>query len=430
MKVALISLGCSKNRVDSECLLSLLLEEGFLLTNEEEAEAIIINTCAFIRKAVQESLREIRQARRKKKIVAVVGCLPQRWWDRISSLDADVILGVGNVSVLPQALKDAKEGRRTWAVAQPSPLSLPPRRFISTFPYAYLKIADGCDNLCHYCTIPLIRGRFRSRREEEILQEAEELVEKGIKEIVLVAQETTRYGLDIYGELTLPRLLVKLTSINARWLRIMYMHPQRITDELLEVMANSEKIVKYLDIPLQHSSPKVLRDMGRWGDGEEYLKLIRRIRQFIPSAAIRSTFMIGFPTETEEDFQHLLRFLEEARLDRVGFFLYSREEETIAGRLSPLPSQIARERLERAVALQARISYEKGKEWIGKILDVLVERRSARGKAQGRSFRDAPEVDGVVYITSSSAEVGEIVPVEITQAMEYDLKGVERRQIN
>ncbi|MBC7326943.1 30S ribosomal protein S12 methylthiotransferase RimO [bacterium] len=420
MKVAFISLGCPKNRVDTESLLSLLAKEGFILTGEEEAEAVVINTCSFIRPAVRESLKEIRNAKKKGKLVAVVGCLPQRWRDKLASIDADVVLGLGKGWLLPQALRQAKEGKRTNDVGEPDPLNTPSRILLTTYPYAYLKIADGCDNRCHYCTIPFIRGRYRSREEEEILREAEEIAEKGIKELILVAQETTRYGLDLYGELTLPRLLVKLLKIDVKWIRIMYMHPARVTPILLETMANSDKIVKYFDIPFQHASPRILGLMGRGGSIDEYLTLIERIREAIPSACFRSSFIVGFPTESEEDFQFLLSFLEQAKLDKVGFFPYYSEKGTPASRLPELPPSVVKERLKRAMSLQEEIAREKNREFIDKEMEILVERFDGK-RFRGRSYREAPEVDGEVILRSKTCRIGDFVTVKIINADSYKL---------
>lgn len=420
MKVAFVSLGCPKNRVDSESLLSLLLERGFQLTSEEEAEAVVINTCAFIEPAIRESLREIRRVKRRGQILAVVGCLPQRLREKSSSIGADVVLGLGKGWKLPEALLQAKQGERVVDVGEPDPLNTPPRNLLTTYPYAYIKIADGCDNRCRYCTIPFIRGGFRSRKEEEIIKEAEDLARKGIKELILVAQETTRYGLDLYKKLTLPQLLVKLSNIDVRWIRIMYMHPSRVTPSLLETMAKSDKIVKYLDIPLQHVSPRILKLMGREGSAEEYLSLIERIREAMPSACLRSTFIIGFPTESEEDFQLLLSFLREARLDKVGFFPFYAEEGAPASHLPSLESSLVRERLKQAMELQKRIAKEKNREWVGKELEVLVEGFEG-DKMKGRSYREAPEVDGVIFLRGKTCRAGEFIRVKILNANSYNL---------
>lgn len=420
MKVAFVSLGCPKNRVDTESLISLLLEQGFDLTREGEAEAVVINTCAFIKPAIKESLREMRRVKRRGQILAIVGCLPQRWKKNLSLIEADIVLGLGKGWKLPEALLQAKGGKKVVDVGQPDPLNAPPRYLFTTYPYAYIKIADGCDNRCSYCTIPFIRGSFRSRKEEDILEEAKRLVQKGIKELILVAQETTRYGLDIYGELTLSRLLVKLLNTDVRWIRVMYMHPARIVPSLLETMATSDKIVKYFDIPLQHVSPRLLELMGRKGSPEEYLTLIERIRKAIPSACFRSSFITGFPTESEEDFQLLLSFLEEAKLDKVGFFPFYPEEEAPASRLPLVKSAVVKERLERAMRFQRRIAKEKNAEWIGNELEVLVEGFQG-DRIRGRSYREAPEVDGAVILRGKTCRVGEFIRARILRADSYNL---------
>ncbi len=420
MKVAFISLGCPKNRVDTESLLSLLLERGFHLSSEKEAEAVVINTCAFIKPAVEESLREMRRVKRRGQILAVVGCLPQRWRRNPSSVEADVVLGLGKGWKLPEALLRAKKGERSVEIGEPEPLNTPPRYILTTYPYAYLKIADGCDNRCNYCTIPLIRGSFHSRKEEDILKEAQELARRGIKELILVAQETTRYGFDINRELTLPKLLVKLLNIEVKWIRIMYMHPARITPSLLETMATSDKIVKYFDIPFQHVSTRILRLMGREGSGKEYLALIEKIRKAIPNACFRSSFIVGFPTESEEDFQYLLSFLEEAKLDKVGFFPFYAESEAPASRLPSLAKSLIKERLGQARELQKRIGEERNKEQIGKELEVLLEGFQG-DRIRGRSYREAPEVDGAVFVKGNTCRAGEFVRVKIHGADSYNL---------
>lgn len=420
MKVAFISLGCPKNRVDTESLLSLLASHNFRITSEEDADAVVINTCAFIKPAVEESLREMRKIKKRGQILAVVGCLPQRWRDKPSRIKADVVLGLGKGWKLPDALQQAEKGKRIIDVGEPEPLNIPPRNLLTTYPFAYIKIADGCDNRCRYCTIPLIRGGFKSRTEEEIIKEAEELARKGVKELILVAQETTRYGLDLYNKLTLSELLVKLSNIDVRWIRIMYMHPARVTPYLLEKMATSEKIVKYFDIPFQHASPRILKLMGREGSAEEYLSLIEKIRESIPYACFRSSFIIGFPTESEEDFQLLLSFLREAKLDKVGFFPYYREEEAPASQLPPLENSLVKERLSRAMELQKRIAEGKNREFIGKELEVLVEGLYG-DRMKGRSYREAPEVDGAVYIKGRVCRAGEFIRAKIIRANSYNL---------
>jgi ribosomal protein S12 methylthiotransferase len=424
VKVAFVSLGCPKNRVDTESLLSFLLTQGFSLSSEEEADAIVINTCAFIKPAVREAQREIRRVRRKGKPLAVVGCLPQRWRNNLSRIDADVILGLGKGWRLPEALRKASEGIKTIDVDEPDPLNTPPRIVLTTFPYAYLKIADGCDNRCNYCTIPYIRGGFKSRRMEDILAEAEELVKKGIKEIILVAQETTRYGLDIYGELTLPQLLAKLSNTDVKWIRVMYMHPSRITPPLLETMAETNKIVKYFDIPFQHASPRILKLMGREGSAERYLRLIEEIRRAIPSACFRSSFIVGFPTESEEDFQMLLEFLRETKFDKVGFFPYYSERGTKSSHLPPLQGEIVKERLKSAMELQKKIARERNRLWIGREMEVLVEGINGR-RFSGRSFREAPEVDGWVLLKAKDCRVGSFVSAKILNADSYNLYAEE-----
>jgi len=424
VKVAFVSLGCPKNRVDTESLLSFLLTQGFSLSSEEEADAIVINTCAFIKPAIREAQREIRRVRRKGKLLAVVGCLPQRWRNNLSRIDADVILGLGKGWRLPEALRKASEGIKTVDVDEPDPLNTPPRIVLTTFPYAYLKIADGCDNRCNYCTIPYIRGGFKSRRMEDILAEAEELVKKGIKEIILVAQETTRYGLDIYGELTLPQLLAKLSNTDVKWIRVMYMHPSRITPPLLETMAEMNKIVKYFDIPFQHASPRILKLMGREGSAERYLRLIEEIRRAIPSACFRSSFIVGFPTESEEDFQMLLEFLRETKLDKVGFFPYYSERGTKSSHLPPLQGEIVKERLKSAMELQKKIARERNRLWIGREMEVLVEGINGR-RFSGRSFREAPEVDGWVLLKAKDCRVGSFVSAKILNADSYNLYAEE-----
>lgn len=433
-RIGLISLGCPKNVVDAEETLGQLEKAGHEIeTDPARAEVLIVNTCGFIRSAKEESIEAILDAVRYKsngacRSVIVTGCLVQRYGAELADEipEADAFVGLGSADEMSQIVCRTLAGERVVQPAGHAAWWTERReRVLSTPPWtAYLRVADGCDNRCTYCAIPSIRGAFRSRPEKVILDEARMLVDRGVRELNLVAQDVTRYGLDSEGRLMLPRLLEKLADLEGvRWLRLLYCYPTRITDDLIGVIADNDRVCKYVDVPLQHCSESVLRAMGRHGNRDEYLRLFQRIRERCPDIAIRTTFMVGFPGETEADFRQLTEFVASVAFDRMGVFEYSREDGTPAASLpGRVGKQVSSRRYNALMALQQRISLDKNRNLIGKRLDVLIE-SVEKDCAIGRSQRDAPEIDGLVYVHDSCASPGDIVSVEVTEARHYDLIG-------
>jgi len=431
-KIGLISLGCPKNMVDAEEILGEIEKAGHEIeTNPARAEVLIVNTCGFIRSAKEEAIDSILDAVRYKtngacRSVIVTGCLAQRYGQELAEEipEADAFLGLGKVRDIPETISRTLQGARVVSIGDPCAWWTESRsRVLSTPPWtAYLRIADGCDNRCAYCVIPSIRGGFRSRPEEIVLDEARALAEVGVRELNLVAQDITRYGLDTEGELCLPRLLEKLAALEGiRWIRLLYCYPTRITEELIRTIAENEKVCKYVDVPLQHCSGRILHAMGRQGSKQAYLDLFARIRESCPQAALRTTLIVGFPGETEDEFEELMGFVERVRFDRVGVFPYSAEEGTPA---ALLPDKVHHstigKRYRRLMGLQQEISLEKNKKLIGARIEVLIE--GSEGElAVGRSYRDAPDIDGLVYVKGGSALAGEFVSAEVTGARPYDL---------
>lgn len=434
MKVCLISLGCDKNLVDSEYMMGLLRDAGHTFTDvEEEAEAIVVNTCCFIGDAKEESIQTILETARYKTTGAlqkliVTGCLAERYTEEIRSQlpEVDAILGTASYEALPAALQSPSG---FVSKRELSYLPLPKTgRVSSAGAYvSYLKIAEGCNKRCTYCVIPGVRGSYRSVPMERLLEEAETLAKQGTKELILVAQETTLYGLDLYGKKALPELLRKLCRIeDLSWIRLMYCYPEEITEELIEVLREEPKLCRYLDLPIQHASDAILRAMGRKTTRAEITARIARLREAVPGIAIRTSLIVGFPGETEEDVETLLAFLEEQKLERVGVFLYSKEEGTPAAKMKPqVPKRVKEQRRRRAMLLQQQISAEKGRALVGGVEQVLVEGYLPDEEVYiGRTYRDAPGVDGNVFFPSDASFLsGDIVPVYITEANEYDLIG-------
>ena len=432
MKVGLVSLGCPKNLVDSEVMLGILQRDGFIITNDEaEADVLIVNTCAFIDDAKDESINTILELAQHKdtgpcRALLVAGCLAQRYPRELMAEmpEIDGLLGTGRVADIAALVREVlARGERT--VLEGAPGYLPGAatpRLLSTPDYtAYLKIAEGCDNRCTYCVIPGIRGPFRSRPIEDVAEEGAMLGSRGVKEVILVAQDTTRYGYDLYGQAALPDLLRRLAEIEGiHWLRLMYTYPGLISDQLIQLMAEERKIARYLDLPLQHASGRILSMMNRRGDSDGIIKLVEKIRAVIPDVTLRTSFITGFPGENDNDFQELLAFMKAVRFDRVGVFAYSQEEHTPAAALpDQIPDRIKQERREQAMALQQEISLEKNRAKIGAIIPVLAE-----GPYEGRSEADAPEIDGKVYFDNDrEVRAGEMIEVLVTDATEYDLKG-------
>ncbi len=434
MKVLLISLGCDKNLVDSEIMLGLLNKAGHELTNDEtEAEAVVINTCAFISDAKEESINTIIEMGRLKKTgklkkLIVAGCLSQRYKDEIMEElpEIDVIIGATNYDKIVEAIGTDEQAIVDDINYTPKPVS---ERIVTTnAAMAYFKIAEGCNKLCTYCIIPHIRGRYRSIPMENLLSSAEKLAADGIKELVLVAQETTLYGVDLYGEKKLPELLTKLSEIEGiEWIRLLYCYPEEITDELISVMAENPKICHYIDIPIQHSENEILRRMGRKTSREDIVSLVSRLRTAMPDIAIRTTLISGFPGETQKLHDGLVDFVDECEFDRLGVFTYSPEEGTpAAGYEDQVDGELAAKWRDEIMELQQEISYEKNQDLIGSVHRVLIEGYLVDDDVYvGRTYRDAPGVDGIVFVSAPYELIsGSFVDVKITEANEYDLTGV------
>lgn len=437
MKILFISLGCDKNLVDTEVMLGMLASRGYEMTNDEqEADIIVINTCCFIHDAKEESIQNILEMAEYKKngsakALIVTGCMAERYRQEILDEipEVDEVLGTTAYDRILDAVDAALAGQHEVMTADLDALPLPEtKRLVTTGGhFAYLKIAEGCDKHCTYCIIPKIRGNFRSVPMERLLKEAQDLAEQGVKELILVAQETTLYGKDLYGEKSLPKLLRELCKISGiRWIRILYCYPEEITDELIQVMKEEPKICHYLDLPIQHGSDAVLKRMGRRTTQAELRSIIGRLREEIPDIALRTTLIAGFPGETEEDHQEALQFVKDMRFDRLGVFTYSEEEGTPAAQMPDQIEEFVKEERRDALMLaQQSIAFEKSEEMVGKTVDVLIEGRLPEEDIYiGRTYRDAPDVDGYVFVHAEEDIIsGDIVKVEITDAKDYDLVG-------
>lgn len=435
-KVSMVSLGCPKNQVDAEMMLHLLKEAGFELSSEEaKADAIIINTCGFIEEAKKEAIENILEAARYKtegncKAIIVTGCLAERYKDDVTEEipEVDVCIGIGKNKDIAEIVKNALNGKFGNAFGQKYELNLNTPRILGGVPYStYLKISDGCDNCCTYCAIPKIRGRMRSRTIEECVNEARRLAESGVKELTVIAQDTTAYGTDIYGEPKLCELLKELCKIEGlHWIRTLYTYPERISNELLDLIKKEKKLVKYLDIPIQHSNSEILRKMNRKGDNKSLRELINRIRTKIPEITIRTTLITGFPGETEEQFCELHEFVSEMEFDRLGCFPYSAEEDTVAANMpDQIDEQTKVDRMEHIMETQMTVSANKNKKKCGETVEVLIEGYDDYIKCYfGRSEADAPEIDGkVFFIAKRPLKIGDFVKVKIFDTIEYDLMG-------
>lgn len=429
--IGVISLGCDKNRVDTEKMLAVLGSDK-ITQDQEEAQIIIVNSCAFLessRKEAIETVFDVNELRKTGKLEKIVltGCMPQKFvadmFDEFK--EVDVFLGTGDYEYLPEAIELAYKGKRVNFVGKAKEFKEKKRVVTTPLHYAYLKIADGCDNHCTYCLIPSIRGKYRSEKEEDLVAEAQSLGD--VKELILVAQDVTRYGEDIYGENKFAELLRKLSALdNIGSIRILYCYPDKLTDELIAEIKNNDKIIKYLDIPLQHADPVVLKRMNRKGTGEGYLKLIAKLRKEIPDIAIRSTFIAGFPGETEEQFENLLEFIKEAKLTNAGFFAYSREDGTPAYRLSDqIDEKVKQSRVKKLYAAQKKVSEERNKSLVGKQIKVICDGVDYDKQSfYGRAYFSAPEIDGKAYFTyDGEIQQGEYYNVKITKADAYDLYG-------
>lgn len=438
IRVGMVSLGCAKNRVDAEMMLFTLREAGFqLVADVAMSDVAIVNTCGFIEDAKQESIDEILELAQLKKEgrikgIIVTGCLAERYQTEVMKelYEVDAVLGIGANASIADAVNDIMKGKKTQLFPEKTELSLCGGRVRTTpFYYSYLKISEGCDNKCTYCAIPMIRGRFRSRPMDDILKEAKEISEKGVKEIIIIAQDTTRYGEDISGKPMLAELLTELCRIDSvKYLRVLYCYPDRLTDELIDVIAKEDKILKYIDIPLQHCNGRVLKLMNRHGDRKILTELIDKLRTKIPGITIRTTLMTGFPTETEEEFTELSEFVNEIKFERLGCFAYSAEEDTPAARLDgQIDEKVKKHRQEIIMEQQQQIMAEHSLRMVGQTIDVICEGFDRYSECFfGRSEADAPEVDGKVFFSFEGTKpvIGDIVKVEITDTVDCDLMGV------
>lgn len=444
MKIGVVSLGCPKNLVDSETMLGLIHEEKYEITNDpSEAEIIIVNTCGFIESAKEESINTILQMAEYKKsgsckYIIVTGCLSQRYAEELFNElpEADAIAGVEVYDEIGSIIKRVMNGERFIMLERSKPdviytskeTFLP--RILTTPSYtAYLKIAEGCDNCCSYCAIPKIRGPYRSKPMEQVLKEAKALADNGVKELIVVAQDTTRYGEDLPGgKLLLADLLKELNKIESlKWIRVMYCYPNNFTDELIETFASLDKVCKYVDLPLQHASNRLLASMNRYDTREEVETLLAKLRKRIPGIVIRTTFIVGFPGETDADFEELKDFVERQRFENAGVFAYSQEDGTVAGAMpNQIPDEIKQERYHELMALQAQISEGIHKDTEGQTLEVLVEgiEEDGSGLHYGRSYREAPDIDGLVFIENpGDIKPGCFVKVNILQGFTYESVG-------
>ncbi len=436
VKVGMVSLGCPKNQMDAELMLAKLEQAGYEITAESGlAEVVIVNTCGFIEDAKRESIDnilEFAQLKKEKQIkrIIVTGCLAERYREELVTElpECDCVLGLGANGDIVEAVERAMAGDTLYSFPPKTCWSLEGDR-LQTTPhfFAYLRIADGCDNRCTYCAIPLIRGGLRSRPMENILAEAQKLVADGVKELVVIAQDTTVYGQDLYGEARLPVLLRELCRIDGlRWIRILYAYPEHITEELLDVMATEDKVLPYIDMPLQHASGKVLAAMNRPGDRASLTALVRRMRERVPDITLRTTVMVGFPGETEEDFEELCEFIEEAHFERLGCFAYSAEEGTPAAMMeNQVPDKVKNKRRDIVMEQQTRISDRYNESRIGRTLTVLVESFDKYAECWfGRGVGDAPDIDGKVFFTATKrVSPGDFVEVTVTDTMDWDLIG-------
>ncbi|MCD6329327.1 MAG: 30S ribosomal protein S12 methylthiotransferase RimO [Candidatus Cloacimonetes bacterium] len=412
------TLGCPKNLVDSEMITSNILDSGYALTQDpKDAEILIVNTCGFIQPAKEESIEVILDFVRLKKEgickkLIVVGCLVQRYKKELAESipEVDLFLGLNEISEISHILNTA--------------YPLEDKRFILTPKhYAYLRISDGCENFCSYCTIPFIRGPVHSKSIEEIVNEARQLVDQGVKEIIIIAQDVGNYGVDIYGKSRLNELLLMLDTIeDLRWLRLLYLNPQHITEELLLIIKNSKRFCKYLDIPVQHISENILQKMNRKTSNKDIIQALDKIDDLIPELCIRTTFIVGFPGETDKDFEELLKFIQTQKFDRLGAFTYYQEEGTKAASLpDQVPEHIKQRRYERLMEIQKTISQNKLESFIGKKLSVIVDKKIKPKIYECRSEFDAPDIDGIVFLEEAEANIGDIIDVEIVDSLEYDL---------
>jgi ribosomal protein S12 methylthiotransferase rimO len=437
VNIYFVSLGCDKNLVDSEMMITSLRKNGFVLTDDiEEADVIVVNTCCFIGDAKEESINTLIEMGGYKdgrcKLLVAAGCLAQRYHNEIKEdiPEVDLIVGTMGYEDLSDKINEALEGKEVLESLKdidylPTPLT--DRDSMSGGYYAYLKIAEGCDKCCTYCVIPKVRGHYRSVPMDNLIAQAKHLVNNGAKELILVAQETTLYGKDIYGEKSLPKLLDELSKIDElKWIRILYCYPEEITDELIDAIKRNPKVCNYLDMPIQHGADDVLRRMGRWTNREQIENTVSKLRKEIPDIVLRTTLITGFPGETEEDFEQLKEFVEKMQFDRLGVFTYSREEDTPAAEMDEqIEEEIKASRRDEIMQIQQDIAFDKSNSRVGEIYEVMIEGKLPdEGVYIARTYMDAPDVDGYVFIQSDyNLDSGDFVKVEITRSDEYDLIG-------
>ena len=437
MKILFISLGCDKNLVDTEVMLGMLASRGYEMTNDEqEADIIVINTCCFIHDAKEESIQNILEMAEYKKngsakALIVTGCMAERYRQEILDeiQEVDEVLGTTAYDRILDAVDAALAGQHEVMTADLDALPLPEtKRLVTTGGhFAYLKIAEGCDKHCTYCIIPKIRGNFRSVPMERLLKEAQDLAEQGVKELILVAQETTLYGKDLYGEKSLPKLLRELCKISGiRWIRILYCYPEEITDELIQVMKEEPKICHYLDLPIQHANDTILKRMGRRTSKQELINIVQKLRKEIPDICLRTTLITGFPGETQEQHEEVMEFIDTLEFDRLGAFTYSPEEDTPAATFEDqIDEEVKEDRQADIMELQQEIAFDKAEDMIGREVLVMIEGKVADENAYvGRTYRDAPNVDGLIFINTDVELIsGDFAKVKVTGALDYDLIG-------
>lgn len=437
MKILFISLGCDKNLVDTEVMLGMLASRGYEMTNDEqEADIIVINTCCFIHDAKEESIQNILEMAEYKKngsakALIVTGCMAERYRQEILDEipEVDEVLGTTAYDRILDAVDAALAGQHEVMTADLDALPLPEtKRLVTTGGhFAYLKIAEGCDKHCTYCIIPKIRGNFRSVPMERLLKEAQDLAEQGVKELILVAQETTLYGKDLYGEKSLPKLLRELCKISGiRWIRILYCYPEEITDELIQVMKEEPKICHYLDLPIQHANDTILKRMGRRTSKQELIDIVQKLRKEIPDICLRTTLITGFPGETQEQHEEVMEFIDTFEFDRLGAFTYSPEEDTPAATFEDqIDEEVKEDRQADIMELQQEIAFDKAEDMIGREVLVMIEGKVADENAYvGRTYRDAPNVDGLIFINTDVELIsGDFAKVKVTGALDYDLIG-------
>ena len=435
-KISFITLGCEKNLVDTEIMMGLVEKENYKITdNKKDADVIVINTCGFIDASKEESVNTILEINDYKqegqlKSLIVTGCLSQRYKEELMNEipEIDGLMGTNDFDKIVSLIEESLQGKKPIYMGNPiySYEEAVPRKRSTPFYQAYIKIAEGCDNNCTFCVIPSIRGKFRSRGIPSIITEAKDLVEQGVKEISLIAQDTTFYGMDKYGKIMLPELIRQLSQIEGlQWIRLHYLYPGYFTEELMEEIANNDKVCKYIDMPLQHSEDHILKKMLRPGRQVDIRKLVENIRSKIPDVALRTSIIVGFPGETESDFEQLLQFVQDIKFDRLGVFTYSEEEGSPAARLpEQVPQEIKEKRSNQLMEVQREIAKEKNALFVGQILEVLIEKYDEENNVFiGRTQYDAPEIDGEVFVTNTTGIIGDIIKVRITHSYDFDLVG-------